>query len=373
MDCLGVGGDVVGVGLQVGLDRLGAGHVLQQLLGAVLVLELAAQHEAVDRRLHRVLGELRVDLREGEEVEVVLVRALELLAHEHAEQEHGGLLLRQRGGGLLPLARQAALEVVVGKDLRPVVEGRLDPGVGPRLLAVHQVDVELVAVGAHVDVVEGPHHRPAAVVGHGQRGQPVLLLLLEQGDVLVPGLGRLVVVLLEDALPVEDRPGVVVERHEVLLAVAAGGGRLQGVGEVGPDLLPHVGDRGRQPLLREEVHAVAGEPEEHVLRGALKVAVDVLLERVVVDGVDLDVEARGSLCLGEHVDVGLLGDGVGGVGPDRHHLAGGPTATALAAPTGGKDLREGDRPGGHTEQLEQVAPVHDGGPGSARQGRGGPR
>jgi hypothetical protein len=48
----------------------------------------------------------------------------------------------------------------------------------------------------------------------------------------------------------------------------------------------------RQPALGEEPHAVAGEPGEDVVRAALQVTVDLLLEGVAVDRVDLDRAAR---------------------------------------------------------------------------------
>ena len=72
-------------------------------------LRLARHHEAVDRGLDGVGADRRVDLREREEVEVVLVVALrELLADEHAQDVHAGLLLLQRLGGLLPGAARAS-------------------------------------------------------------------------------------------------------------------------------------------------------------------------------------------------------------------------------------------------------------------------
>jgi hypothetical protein len=76
--------------------------VLEELLGVGLLTRRLRQHEAVDRRLHRVGADGGVDRGEGEEVEVVAVGVGDLLADEHAEQVHGALLLRQRLGGLLP-------------------------------------------------------------------------------------------------------------------------------------------------------------------------------------------------------------------------------------------------------------------------------
>ena len=135
---------------------------------------------------------------------------------------------------------------------------------------------------------------------------------------LVERLRDLVAVLLEHALAVEERPRVVVERDEELLgAVGARRRALQRVGVVGADLPPHVGDVGRQPALREELHPVAREPREDVVRLALQVAVDLLLEGVVVDRVDLDVAAGLGLERREDLLVGRLRHRVGRVGAER--------------------------------------------------------
>src|SRR5262249_12703554 len=67
----------------------------------------------------------------------------------------------------------------------------------------------------------------------------------------------------------------------------------------------------------EELHAVPGEPREHVVRMALQVAVDLLLEGVVVDGVDLHLDAgvRRELPAGGSK---RLDAGAGLVRPERH-------------------------------------------------------
>src|SRR6266508_4015151 len=70
---------------------------------------LGVADEALQRRDHH---------REGEEVEVVLCRPLELLADEHAEPVHAGLLVLQRLGRVLPGAAERAL-LVVGEQLAP--------------------------------------------------------------------------------------------------------------------------------------------------------------------------------------------------------------------------------------------------------------
>ena len=193
--------------------------------------------------------------------------------------------------------------------------------------------MEVVAVGAHVDVVERAHGGPAVLVAEGDRRHAVLLDLLAERLEVVEVRGRLVAVLLPDALLVEDRPRVVVERDEVLLAVEARRGLLERLGEVAADLLPDVADVGRQFALGEELHAVAGEPGEHVVGRALEVVVDLLLERVVVDRVDVDRDARDGLELVERLLERALGDGVGVVRAEADG-AGGLLGAAAAAAAG---------------------------------------
>src|SRR5437868_2092642 len=85
----------------------------------------------------------------------------------------------------------------------------------------------------------------------GVRDATVRLDLLGQRDVVVPVLRGLVALLLERALPVEQRPRVVVDRHEVLLAVRAGRGGLERVGEA-VQAAPDVADVLEVALLGEE-------------------------------------------------------------------------------------------------------------------------
>ena len=92
---------------RVGLDgdvlRVGGAQVGEQLLRTVLVLGPLGHHVSVDGRFDRVGADGRVDLGEGEEVEVVLFRTLgELLRDEGAQKVHAGLLLLQRLSRLLP-------------------------------------------------------------------------------------------------------------------------------------------------------------------------------------------------------------------------------------------------------------------------------
>ena len=63
----------------------------------------------------------------------------------------------------------------------PGLEDGLDLRVGPLLLAGHQVDVELVAVEAHVQDVERAHGRPAVLVPERERDEAVRLHLRRRG------------------------------------------------------------------------------------------------------------------------------------------------------------------------------------------------
>ena len=206
--------------------------------------------------------------------------------------------------------RAALASVCSGRISAQVLKTSLTFCVLPRLLAGHQVDMELIAVDAHVDDVEGAHRRPAVLVGERDRGEAVLLHLGTEGLELVEGRGDLVALLLPHARAVEDCPRVVVQRHEVLLAVVARRRRLEGVGELAADLRPDVRDVAGQALRGEEPHPVPGEPGEDVIRLALEIGVDVLLERVVVDGVDRPLHAAVGSERRNGVGKRLLGDGV---------------------------------------------------------------
>ena len=236
-----VGGDVVRVALEVGVLRLrprqgtpAAPSPAASFFGS---LDSMKPSIGASTASCAVLG---VDLREREEVEILECLALELLADEGAEHVHRRVLV-ERLRRVLPRAAERALGVV-RQQLAPGLEHGLDLGAVPRGLAGHQLHVEVVAVDAHVDVVERAHRGPAVLVAEGDRRHAVLLDLLAERLEVVQVRGRLVAVLLPDALPVEDRPRVVVERHEVLLAVEPGGGLLEGVGEAAADLLPDVVD-----------------------------------------------------------------------------------------------------------------------------------
>jgi len=164
-----------------------------------------------------------------------------------------------RLGRLLPRAAER-VRLVVGEQRSPGVEDLLHLGRVPGLLALHEVDVELVAVDPQVEGVEGAHRRPAVLVGEGERHELVLLHLLGQGGQLVEGLGDLVALLLPDGLAVVDGPWVVRLGHEVLLPVLAGRGLLERIRYAGER--PDVAD---ETARGEELHPVAGEPREHLL------------------------------------------------------------------------------------------------------------
>src|SRR3954451_8099255 len=291
---LGVRGDKGQLrGRHGGRQRVGRGEVLQERLGGGLVLRLGRHAVAVDGRVDGVRSDRGVDLWEGEEVDVLALVHRELLVHEGPEQEHAALLLLQRLCRLLPDAAEG-VRLVVRQQRPPGVEDLLHLGRVPGLLALHQVDVELVTVDPQVEGVERAERRPAVLVGEGDRDQPVLLHLLGESRHLVERLRRLVALLLPHGLAVEDRPRVVRHRHEVLLAVLARGRLLERVRD--PVDRPDVTDVADQAAAGEELHPVAGEPAEDVVRAALQVVVDVLLEGIVVDRVDLHLHA---LLLGE--------------------------------------------------------------------------
>jgi hypothetical protein len=189
--------------------------------------------------------------------------------------------------------------------------------VGPRHLVLHQLDVVVVAVRAQVDDVERAERRPAVLVRERQRDQAVALHLLGQREELVPCRRDLVALGLEDALVVEDDPRVVVERHQVVLAVQPLGQALRGVVEVAADLLPHVVDRAEQALRGEELQPVPGEPGGQRVRRALQVVADVVLERVVVDRVDADLHAGLAGGLLDQRRERVLGRRIGVVGAER--------------------------------------------------------
>ena len=191
--------------------------------------------------------------------------------------------------------------------------------------------MELVAVDAHVEDVERAHRGPAVLVGERDRRQPVGLHLLGEGDELIPRLRDRVALLLPEALAVVDGPRVVLVRHEVLVPVEARRGGLDRRRHLRRQRLPDVVDRRGQALRREELHPVAGEPREDVVRAALQVAVDLVLERVVVDRVGLDLDARvgGELLRdrGEGLD-----PRVGLVRPERDGAPRAPPRAPRAAP-----------------------------------------
>jgi hypothetical protein len=168
------------------------------------------------------------------------------------------------------------------------IEDLTDLGAVPLLLALGEAHVEVEPVDAHVEDVEGAHRRPRVLGGERERGDLLALHVRHHGVQLVEGRRRGPAVLLEHRLAVEDRPRVVADRHEVLLAVRGGGG-LEGVAE--PVDGPHVADVGDLLGLGELRHAVPGEPGEHVVGRALEVGVDALLEGVVVDRVGRDLDA----------------------------------------------------------------------------------
>ena len=186
----------------------------------------------------------RVGIREEVEVgEVGRVLVAGTARHEHAEEVHRGLLLDERRRRVLPGPAGGSL-AWYGQDLRPLLEDRRDLRVGPLLLAGHEVDVEVVPVHAQVQDVERAHRGPAVLVARTRSASRpsfwiCLPRVLRSSHVARDG----VALLGEDALPIEDRPRIVVDRHPVDLAVVAATDLGEAVGVVALDLGPHVVDR----------------------------------------------------------------------------------------------------------------------------------
>ena len=154
--------------------------------------------------------------------------------------------------------------------------------------------MEVVSIGAHVDHVEHTHLRPLAVVGRGQRRDPVRLHLRRE-SFKFGKCGRNGIALLgKQTLAVMDAPRVIVERHEVLIAIVAGARALKSIGKFG-QICPHVGDVANKPLVGEIAHPIPSEPAHYIVR-VLEVVGDVFLIRVVIDRIDADRHRAVSKC-----------------------------------------------------------------------------
>ena len=197
-----------------------------------------------------------------------------------------------------------------------------------------------------------------AVVGRGERRSiPSACIWSRRAMNSSHVVGDLVARLLERALPVVHRPRVVVEGHEVLVAVRRCRGGLETLAEAG-ETLPHVADVADHTAVGEGPHAVAGEPRHHVV-GLLDVGVEVLLVGVVVDGVDRG-RHTGGLDGGSD---GLAVDRVGVVAAERHgfgrRLQQAPGARATERRDAGRTESAEEHAGaeGRTGAGEQLAPV----------------
>ncbi len=280
-------GDGARIFRQIRLLRRCRAHVVEHFLGAFHVLGALGHQEAVDRCFDRGRSELGIELRPDEEIEIVLLVGRELLPDEGAEGHHARGLVDDGGGGFLPGAA-VRIRLLQRQQIGPGRENLLDLVVGPALLAGHQVHVELVAVQAEIELIEGAHRRPAAIVGEGERRDVLFLHGARQGLQLVEGGRWRPAILLEEARAIVDAPGVVVVGHEVELAVIAGRCQLEsGRHGVVQSLAPDIVDRAEQILRREIAHAIAGEPRDDIIR-VLQIGGDVLLVGIVVGGVDLD-------------------------------------------------------------------------------------
>ena len=161
------------------------------------------------------------------------------------------------------------------EEWKMVVETKkiLDPAI-----AVHATCVRVPVLNGHSEAVNVQTREAISPERARERDEAVGLHLLGERDELVDRLRDGVALLGEEALPVDDDPRVVVHRDEVLLPVVTGRGRLVGVREVAPDLRPDIADVGREALVGEEAHPVAGEPGEDVVRRPLTGLVGEVLE-----------------------------------------------------------------------------------------------
>src|ERR1700687_1275496 len=168
----------------------------------------------------------------------------------------------------------------------------------------------------------------------------------------------------EDILAVEDRPGVVVDRDGINVAVVAGHLSRKPGRVIRFHRGPCIVDRRRQALVGEETHPVTGEPGEYILRGALEVRAYRVLEGAVVDGVDRDLGAAvgGHEVVDERLQTGLRCS-VGGVATDRRRAASGGDARrgarAGTASTGSDESSEASVAGDlqHIPSREIEVPV----------------
>ena len=109
--------------------------------------------------------------------------------------------------------------------LFPLGEGRTDAIIGVGNLAGGQVIVDIIAVGAKVQVVEHTCGSPQILGADGDRGDTVFLQLGTGCKQLVPGLRLGNAVLVEDVLTVIHAPLIVGVGNAPLLAIT-GHGRL---------------------------------------------------------------------------------------------------------------------------------------------------
>jgi hypothetical protein len=345
-------GQVRGVHGTIGILPLGGADEFHEVPGGLILAALLGQHETVDRRLDRVQS-LDGELRERHEFDVRQdLRIGELLGEECAEQVHPGLLGLERFRGILPgLAQRGG--VLVGQQRLPGVENVADFLLVPALFVRAQIHVELEAVQPHIEVVEGAHGRPAVLVRETDRDQTVLLHRGAERFEFVEGLRLGVAAFLPEAFAVEESPGVVVVGHQVLFAVRAGGCGFERIGEVAADLLPEVVDRGDQAFLRVVLHPVTGEPGEGVVRAALQVGIDLLLEVVVRNHVG--GHGFSGFCFEcSHYGVpGAAWHVIGAAGAEGQRVGGGRTA----ASAGGEQRQPGQYCGAESEAREQGAAV----------------
>ena len=216
--------------------------------------------------------------------------------HEHRDLAVGeggvAVVVRLAAVPLLRVAEELVLLLQRHAEVLLEGDGRIGPDVLP-LLAHLVEEVALRRVGA--DGVErgqpGPRVRERAV----ERRDAGILQRVAHGDELVPGLGHLQPLLLEDLLVVDDAVRVVHVAEAVDLALL--------VAEVGEDLLHGRVDRVEHRLVGEVVeHARLREPAE----AAVGVQRDDVGRLVLHEQGADDRVGVGDLVLHD-LDVGVLG------------------------------------------------------------------
>ena len=175
--------------------------------------------------------------------------------------------------------------------LFPLGEGRTDAVIGVGDLAGCQVVVNVVTVGAQVQIVEHTGSGPQILGADGDRGDAVFLQLGTGCQQLVPGLRLGDAVLVQNVLPVINAPLIVGIGNAPLLAVAGHGrlDRLERAAEV-RIRRPQSGQIFEQAGINKRAHTVSGIPSGHIWRASRKEVTDGWLVCLAVIDAQLDID-----------------------------------------------------------------------------------